>query len=376
VNLATRFIAAFVLVLVSQTALAGTWGDWPQGTDPKDVGKRIATNLVDRKEYMVKTGGIQYPEICTAYGSLRFADAIGDQALLDKLIDRYKPLVSDKPETPDGKTLLMRAGQNVDASVFGTVPLEIFILTHDDKFLTLGLKYADAQWEKPAQKDPPTTQMTNFEQGLTPQTRFWIDDMFMITSLQVQAYRATKDKKYLDRGAHEMVAYLDKLQQPNGLFYHGEGANFYWGRGDGWVAAGMTELLLTMPEDHPDRPRIVEGYKKMMAALLKNQDEKGMWHQLIDDPSSWPETSCTGMFTFAIGTGVKKGWLDSAQYKNCAKKGWTALTGYIDENANVREVCEGTNKKFDKEYYLNRKRNTGDLHGQAATIWAAWAMLD
>ena len=114
----------------------------------------------------------------------------------------------------------------------------------------------------------------------------------------------------------------------------------------------------------------------MMAALLKNQDEKGMWHQLIDDPSSWPETSCTGMFTFAIATGVKHGWLDSADYKACAKKAWIALAGYVDENANVKEVCEGTNKKFEKDYYLNRQRKVGDLHGQAATIWAAWAMLD
>ena len=79
--------------------------------------------------------------------------------------------------------------------------------------------------------------------GLTSQTRIWIDDMYMITAVQVQAYRATDDKKYIDRAAKEMVLYLDSLQSPNGLFYHAHDVPFFWGRGNGWIAAGMSELL-------------------------------------------------------------------------------------------------------------------------------------
>jgi unsaturated rhamnogalacturonyl hydrolase len=48
-----------------------------------------------------------------------------------------------------------------------------------------------------------------------------------------------------------MSAYLDKLQQTNGLFYHAPDAPFYWSRGNGWVAAGMAELLRSLPENHP-----------------------------------------------------------------------------------------------------------------------------
>ena len=79
--------------------------------------------------------------------------------------------------------------------------------------------------------------------GLSSQTRWWIDDMYMISELQLQAYRATGEAKYLERAAREMVAYLDKLQQPNGLFFHAPDVPFFWGRGDGWVAVGMTEML-------------------------------------------------------------------------------------------------------------------------------------
>ena len=131
----------------------------------------------------------------------------------------------------------------------GSLPLEIYMETKDPKYLDLGRSFADTQWESlppqtsvceglPAEAVPP---------GLTPETRFWIHDMYMITILQVQAFRATGDSKYLDRAALEMAAYLDKLQQPNGLFYHAPDVPFFWGRGDGWVAAGMTEATAIAP---------------------------------------------------------------------------------------------------------------------------------
>jgi unsaturated rhamnogalacturonyl hydrolase len=143
------------------------------------------------------------------------------------------------------------------------------------------------------------------------QIRFWIDDMYMLTILQLEAYRATGDKKYLDRDAVEMVAYLDQLQQSNGLFYHAPDVPFYWGRGDGWVAAGMAEMLRELPQDHSQRARILKGYLAMMAALVKYQARDGMWRQLIDHEEAWPESSSSAMFTFALITGVKNGWLDA-----------------------------------------------------------------
>jgi rhamnogalacturonyl hydrolase YesR len=141
------------------------------------------------------------------------------------------------------------------------------------------------------------------------------------------------------------------------------------------MAAGTAELLRSMPQDNPDRPRILEGYRKMMAALLSYQADDGMWRQLIDDEGAWPETSGTGMFAFAMITGIKQGWLDAETYGPAARKAWLALVSYIDAAGDVRDVCEGTNKKADRQYYLDRKRVTGDLHGQAPVIWCATALL-
>jgi rhamnogalacturonyl hydrolase YesR len=279
-----------------------------------------------------------------------------DRALQDKLVKKFEPLLTTRTNriSPDA---------HVDYRVFGVVPLEIYRQTKDKKYLELGLGLADKQWER-ATAD-----------GVTSEARYWIDDMFMITAVQVQAFRATGDAKYLDRAALTMAAYLDKLQQTNGLFFHAPDSQFYWGRGNGWVAAGMAELLRSLPANHPKRARIIEGNNKMMAALLKYQGDDGLWRQLIDVPESWPETSGTGMFTFAMVTGVKNGWLDAKTYGPAARKGWLGLVKYLDADANVGNVCEGTNKGYTVQYYLDRQRKTGDLHGEAPILWTASALM-
>ena len=196
-----------------------------------------------------------------------------------------------------------------------------------------------------------------------------------LTGDPVQAYRATRDMKYLDRAALTMTAYLDKLQQTNGLFFHAPDSQFYWGRGNGWVAAGIAELLRELPRNHPQRARIIEGNDKMMASLLKYQGDDGLWRQLLDVPESWPETSGTGMFTYAMVTGVKNGWLDAKTYGPAARKGWLGLVKYLDADGNVANVCIGTPKGFTVQYYLDRPRATGDLHGESPILWTASALM-
>jgi unsaturated rhamnogalacturonyl hydrolase len=333
--------------------------NWPEGADPKTVGKRLAENWLGRKfdfETRPTRAAVIYPEVCATYGAMNVASLSKDSALQAKLIAKYDRFLGD-----DAKYI--SPNRHVDYSVFGVAPLEIYLLNKDARFLKIGQGLADAQWATPT------------PDGITSEARYWIDDMYMITALQVQAYRATKDKKYLDRAALTMAAYLDKLQQPNGLFFHALESKFYWSRGDGWVAAGMAELLSKMPKNHPKYDRIMKGYREMMATLLKVQAPEGFWRQLLDVPESWMESSGTGMFTFSMVTGVKKGWLDAKTYGPAARKAWIALVNNLDENANVKNVCIGTNKGPSVEYYLARERKTGDLHGQAAMLWASMALL-
>jgi rhamnogalacturonyl hydrolase YesR len=112
-----------------------------------------------------------------------------------------------------------------------------------------------------------------------------------------------------------------------------------------------------------------------MAALLKYQGKDGMWRELIDHDEAWPESSSSAMFSFAMITGVKNGWLDAPMYGPAARRAWIAVVGYIDQNHDITSVCEGTGKKDDLAYYLARHRRTGDFHGQAPVLWAASALL-
>ena len=122
----------------------------------------------------------------------------------------------------------------MDFSVFGVVPLEIYIETKEPKYLDMGRPSPTGSGAPHAgrvdQRDPLLDRRHVYDHGPPG-----------------AGYRATGDAMYLDRAALEMVAYLDKLQQPNGLFYHAPDVPFYWGRGNGWVAAGMAELLRSLP---------------------------------------------------------------------------------------------------------------------------------
>jgi unsaturated rhamnogalacturonyl hydrolase len=346
--------------------------NWPEHSSPNEIGKRIANRFVAAphpnfgRPTPPKT--ITYPEVCTWFGALTFAKESRDKDLSKKLRERFDYLLRNEAS-------MIPVPDHVDYTVFAAVPLELYIQNKQPEYLTLGKSFADKQWGPP--EGPRVTPESHLyhQRGLTWQTRLWIDDMFMITAVQAQATRATNDQQYVDRAAREMVVYLDSLQRDNGLFYHAPDVPFFWGRGNGWMAAGFAELLRTLPENHPERKKIMDGYKKMMATLLKHQTKEGMWRQLIDDEESWPETSCTGMFTFAMITGVKNGWLDAEVYGAAARKGWLGLISYLDSNADIREVCQGTNKKNDRQYYLDRERIVGDMHGQAPMLWCATALL-
>jgi rhamnogalacturonyl hydrolase YesR len=298
---------------------------------------------------------------------LKYAEAIGNTLLISQLQERFEPLFSTEKAYLPPPT-------HVDWNMFGALPLEFYRITHDNRYYELGISYADTQWETPGNASLEEKQWAG--SGFSWQTRLWIDDMFMIIILQSQAYKATGDRKYIDRAAREMVYYLDRLQRIDGLFYHSPEAPFYWARGNGWMAAGMTELLRYLPEDNNDRPYILKSYRKMMTSLKQHQTKLGMWNQLIDDPVFWAETSGTALFTYAIVTGIKSGWLKKKEFEPVARKAWLALLPYINEKGEMTEVCVGTNTGNDRQHYYDRPRVTGDFHGQAPLLWCVYALLE
>lgn len=340
--------------------------DFPRGYTPAETGKRLAYHFAQKKQ-PDKGKWIGYSETCTWIGALRFASVSKDKKLVAQLKERFEILF----ETKEVQKAIMN---HVDWNMFGSLPLTLYQITKERRYLEFGLPYADTQWTLP--ETAKLEEKAWHDKGYTWQTRLWIDDMYMITIVQTQAYKVSGDKKYIDRAADEMVMYLDELQRENGLFYHAPDVPFFWGRGNGWMAAGMAELLIHLPENHQRRPRIMQGYARMMSSLKEYQRPSGMWNQLIDEPDCWAESSASAMFTYAFIVGVKHGWLDASEYAPAARKAWIVLNHYINDNCDVSEVCVGTNKKNDKQYYYDRPRKSGDYHGQAPYLWCAAALLE
>ena len=340
-------------------------------TDPTAYDARGFTGEVHNGTY------VPYAVVSLWVNALEFARKIGDGELERTLLARVEPFL------PGGaKADRATKARHVDFSVFGALPLEKYILDGDKTARTMGLRYADRQWEPPQPGDlddfpkflkghfvPVERQLAYLKDGYSGETRLWIDDMYMINLLQTQAYRATKDHRYIDRAAKEMCLYLDRLQLADGLFHHAADVPFVWGRGDGWMAAGMPMILRYLDGDDPSFARILAGYRKMMATLLKWQRADGLWGQLVTDPESWSETSGSAMFAYGMLLGVKRGWLDKTIYAPAVERAWRALVRRVDADGNLADICIGTGARNDRRYYLDRSRLVGDPHGQAALLW-------
>jgi unsaturated rhamnogalacturonyl hydrolase len=342
----------------------GHFRDWPAGADPATVGRRvaqvfIAENPADPKHYKVA---------CAWYGSLSVSALLNEQAMITSLVTKYDSYRNS------WATLLAGQG-HVDQNVFGIVPLEISTHATDAIYRQEGLSIADHQ-----------------QANINTQKRFAIDDMFMITALQVQAYRVSNDAKYLDLAAATMVEYLNRLQQSDGLFHHHEDFEHKWARGNGWFAAGMAELMSELPQSHRNYAAVRTGYERMMAGLLGYQlasgTGTGLWKQIVDsnDSRNWAETSGSAMFTFALVSGVRAGWLDPNTYGPSARSGWLALVAKVNAQARLQDISDwaykpeshagGPTYAGDEEnYYFERPKLVGDNHGQAPVLWSAAALV-
>ena len=320
---------------------------------------------------------VHYAVVSLWVNALQCARKACDFALQDALVHHFDDFYTTKRQA-------QCTFRHVDYNVFGALPAEIFLANGDRRAYDMAIDFAERQWERPGPRDPQPwyderpfdARLAWWEKGYSAQTRLWIDDMYMITFLQTQAYRISGERKYLERASREMALYLGEIQLANGLFNHSPEAPYAWARGNGWMAAGMTLLLEYLPADDPHRPAILAGYGRMMKTLLAHQRASGLWGQIVDDPGAWDETSGSAMFAYAFQSGVNHGLLDAATYGAAARKAYDALVARMDAYGNVADVCEGTGPKDSRDWYLGRGRVNGDPHGQAPLLWLCSALLD
>lgn len=169
----------------------------------------------------------------------------------------------------------------------------------------------------------------------------WCDALFMAPPVYAALYNIYPEEKYLNFMDKEYKEATDSLYNASAHLYYRDrryipkkeknGENVFWGRGNGWVFAGIPLLLNELPKDHPTYNYYLNIYKQMADAVIKCQDKKGSWHASMLDPASYPspENSASGFFVYGLSWGINKGILKDKKYKKAAQKGWEALTSYV-----------------------------------------------
>lgn len=204
----------------------------------------------------------------------------------------------------------------------------------------------------------------------------WIDDAYMSIPFLAQMGKLTGQRKYFDDGARQVIGMAERLlDKTTGLYDHAWFENnavdprFYWGRGAGWSLMATAELLSVMPEDHPDRPKVIAIFQRAVQGVTQVQGGTGLWHQLLDKTDSYLETSASAMFTFAIARGVNRGWL-APTYAPVAQTGWQAIARRVRQDGQIEGICVSTTAAYDAVYYYHRPTDLKAMQGYGPVLMA------
>jgi rhamnogalacturonyl hydrolase YesR len=210
----------------------------------------------------------------------------------------------------------------------------------------------------------------------------WGDDEYMSVPFLAQMGALTGDTKYYDDAAKQLLQISQRLFVPStGLFTHAwntfnpdDHPHYYWGRANGWCMMAAVELLDVLPPDHPARPQIIKLLQTHAQAVASLQSGSGLWHQMLDRPDSYLETSCSAMFAYSIARAVNHGWLDAAGYGPVAEAAWNGIATQVTADGKVEGVCVGTSYADDYIYYYYRPRQD-DIHGYGPVLLAGSEMI-
>ena len=204
-------------------------------------------------------------------------------------------------------------------------------------------------------------------QRFDPDPDVRVEDFFFGGTLLGRAWALTRVAQFAER-LRGFVADVD-TQQANGLFWHCHASPYFWGRGNAFAALGFAEALSYIDDD-----ALAATHVRHLEALAGFQDESGLWHQLIDDPSTYLEHSATSMIGYAIARGLNRGVLDDS-FRAVVDRAWLGIAQRSTRAGELDQVCIGTGPLDSKSAYVDRPYTTGvDARGGAMALWFATEM--
>jgi len=210
----------------------------------------------------------------------------------------------------------------------------------------------------------------------------WLDDLFMSVPAIAQMGKLTGNKKYFDEATKQVLSFADKMfNREKGVFMHGwvesmpTHPEFRWARANGWAFMALAELLDVLPENHPNRAKILQLYRDHARGLASYQSGNGFWHQLLDRPDSYLETSATAIYTYAFARGINRGWLDGKTFGPMTLLAWNAVTTKVNPKGQVEGTCVGTGMAFDPAFSYTPPTSSFASHGYGPALLAGAEVL-
>jgi rhamnogalacturonyl hydrolase YesR len=164
----------------------------------------------------------------------------------------------------------------------------------------------------------------------------WCDALFMAPPAWIELGKQTGDRRYVDFALSEFWSSTAFLFDPaENLYFRDsrffdrrddQGRKLFWSRGNGWVFAGLANMLEALPVDDPNRVGIEKLFRAMAEKLKSVQKPDGYWAPSLLGPENSPaESSGTGFYVYGLAWGVKHKLLDADEYGPSISNGWAAL---------------------------------------------------
>ena len=195
----------------------------------------------------------------------------------------------------------------------------------------------------------------------------WCDDQFMGTTLlsRLIMHNSSNSNNYADFIAKQQIQFAKYQQDTDGLFWHGYNyatdtvSCCKWGRANGWVMMSHAEIVPVLASiNHPLLPQIITIWQNQAAGLAAVQNTTdGRWHQVLDHPETFLETSVTSMTLYSLITGVMGGWLDRTKYDPVIQTAWLGLASTVQLDGTVNGISCGTGIGTDVTFYQERPTN-------------------
>ncbi len=317
---------------------------------------KVADRCISQREDLVNWP--EWGDFVLAEGLIAATDVSGHRGYLElarQILDlRIEALdgrchleaVAKPVKTPAGFTPETRIAFSRSAPVimwFGLVsPLVMLYRRLDSqRYLRAAVSLA----EDVSRRAPRSADGAIYMHPLAPQA--FVDSVYFVVPGWLSLAEATGEKRFQEEAVLQLEAHMDKLRDDSGLFFHawdertGQRSPCLWARGNGWMAMTLAAICETRPEGDALRQRAGPLLQQQIAALVPFQDGSGLWHTVLDDPSTYLESSCTAAFALAIAKGIRSGVLLS-RLEPVAARAWQAVQGYVSPGGDFTGVSSGT----------------------------------